>query len=418
MSARHLGLAALALALAACGGAEEPAVEGGDTGFAAPVSFPTPAAPGSAEPNLAIGPDGAVYLSWLEPTADSAHALRFAVLRGDRWEPARTVARGSDWFVNWADFPSLLVLPDGRIAAHYLQRHPRAEVGYHYDVRVVQSADGGATWSEPVTPHRDGLAAEHGFVSLYAADGDSLGLVWLDGRETAGGGDEDEGGHGGGAMTLRATTLAAGGGLGAERLLDGRICDCCQTSLARTSEGPVVVYRDRTEGEVRDIYLTRLTDAGWEPGRPVHRDGWVISACPVNGPAVAAEGERVAVAWFTAAADTPRVLVAFSDDAGRTFGPPTRVDDGAPAGRVDVELVPGGALVSWIERAGEAAEVRLRRIGADGRANAPVAVAATSGARASGFPRMARSGEEIVLAWTDPAGEGGVQVARVRLQGQ
>lgn len=374
----------------------------------------SPAGQGSAEPNLATGPDGRVYLSWLEPAADSAFELRFAALDGDRWSEPRTIARGSDWFVNWADFPSIVVLPDGRLAAHYLQRNPSAEKGYHYDVRIVQSADGGASWSEPVMPHRDGVPAEHGFVSLFAARGDSLGAVWLDGRKShpKHGGTQE--------MTLRYTTLAADGSLGTEVVVDQRICDCCQTSLAHASSGPVVVYRDRTTDEIRDIYVTRLVNGAWTEGRPVHRDNWNIAACPVNGPSVSADGDRVAVAWFTAARDTAKVQIAFSDDAGAAFGAPIRVDAGEPAGRVDVELLPeGGALVSWIERVGsDAAEVRARYVGPTGEMGQPITVASSSGERASGFPRMVRAGDRIVFAWTEPGSPSRVRVAHASVRGE
>lgn len=396
----------LALLLAGCGAEREQGSALGE-----PAALPSPAGAGSAEPNLAVGPEGEVYLSWLQEVGDSAHELRFAVLRDGEWSAPRTIARGSDWFVNWADFPSVVALPDGRLAAHYLQRDPNATRSYDYGVRIVQSSDGGATWSAPVTPHRDGVPAEHGFVSLYAAGGDSLGAVWLDGRKA----DPRFGGRH--EMTLRATTLSADGALGEEHEVDGLVCDCCQTSVAHASRGPVAVYRNRTADEVRDIHVTRRTEAGWQAGRPVHRDGWHIEACPVNGPAVAAEGERVAVAWFTAAADTPRVRVAFSEDSGDAFGAPVQVDTGDPTGRVDVELLPGGlALVSWLERtAGGGAEVRARVVSAQGGAGAPITVAASTSERAGGFPRMARTGEWIIFAWTEPGDSPRVRVARARI---
>lgn len=387
----------------------------GESGGIGPVSeLSSPAGPGSAEPNLALAPDGRVYMSWLEPAAGSMHELRFAALDGDSWSSPRTIARGDDFFVNWADFPSIAVLPDGRLAAHYLQRSPAAEVGYHYDVRIVQSADGGESWTEPVAPHRDGVPAEHGFVSLFAADGDSLGAIWLDGRKSS----PRFGGTG--EMTLRYTTIAPDGSLGEEIELDGRICDCCQTSVALTDVGPVVVYRDRTEHEIRDIYVARMVGGEWADGRPVHRDGWEIAACPVNGPSISSGGPGVAVAWFTAARDTPRVMLAFSEDSGETFGDPIRVDGGDPAGRVDVELLPNGsALVGWVERTGgEAAEVRVRVVTAAGEMAEPVAVAGSSAGRSSGFPRMVRAGEDVILAWTEPGEPSRIRVARAPIGGE
>ncbi|MGI9174375.1 MAG: hypothetical protein ACR2GR_03525 [Rhodothermales bacterium] len=356
-----------------------------------------PAGPGGGRPNLFADADGEVYLTWTEPSGDSLDALRFATWEGEAWSAPRTIAEGADWFVNWADFPALAA--SERLTAHYLARSGSSP--YAYDVRVTQSADGGATWQEAITPHRDGTTTEHGFVSLVPWTQGRTALVWLDGREMA---DGPHGDHAG-AMTLRFAALDTDGRLTNEALLDTRTCDCCQTAAARTSGGLVVAYRDRSEGEIRDIAVTRLEDSTWTSPEILHRDGWQISGCPVNGPALDAQGERVAAAWFTAADNVPRVQVAFSEDEGGSFGEPVVVDEGAPLGRVDIVLLSGGsALVSWLEQAGEQAAIRLRTVDPDGTLGPIMTVAETSSARASGFPRMIRSGDEVFFAWTE-AGE-------------
>ncbi|MBC7789737.1 MAG: exo-alpha-sialidase [Anaerolineae bacterium] len=373
-------------------------------------SISSPAAPGSAEPNLAVAPDGRVYMSWLEPW-ETGHALRFAVLNGTQWSPARTIHSGSDFFVNWADFPSIEVLGEDRLAAHWLQRTGSGT--YAYGVRISQSGDGGATWSFPVTPHRDSSQAEHGFVAMWR-EHDELGAVWLDGRKFS-----KEGHNPSNEMMLVSTTLDASGKLGAEERLDERTCDCCQNSAAMTADGPIVAYRDRSADEVRDIYVSRRVAGKWTTGLPVHKDDWKIAACPVNGPSVSAAGQRVAVAWFTAANDSARVKVAFSEDAGATFGAPIRVDGGSPAGRVDVALLDdGSALVTWIERiGGDTAAVRARRARGDGKVGPALTVAASSAARASGFPRMAVTRSDVIFAWTVPGRPSYIRVARAASSG-
>jgi hypothetical protein len=368
---------------------------------------------------MSVASDGRVYMSWLEPL-DSGHALRYAVLDDSTWSAPRTIRQGTDFFVNWADFPSIEVLDDGRLAAHWLQRNGKGT--YAYGVRIAISPDDGSTWAEAVTPHRDSSQTEHGFVAMWR-EGAGLGAAWLDGRNFAKTGEESkdgeaghDSGHGPGSeMMLLSTTVSADATPGAEEVLDRRTCDCCQNSAAMTTEGPIVVYRDRSPDEIRDIHVVRRVGGRWTEGMPVHRDGWRIDACPVNGPAVSASESRVAVAWFTAANDSARVKVAFSDDAGATFGAPVRVDDGNPAGRVDVELLDdGGALVTWIERTGDdLAAVRARRIAGTGSApGAALTIATSSAERASGFPRAALRGDEVIFAWTVPGKPSEVRVAR------
>jgi hypothetical protein len=372
----------------------------------------SPAAAGSGEPNLAVGPDGRVHLSWLEPVTDLAHALRFSTLEGDRWATARTIVQRPDLFVNWADFPSILALPERRLAAHWLQRSSTAK--YAYDVRIALSDDGGATWGPPLVPHRDGTATEHGFVSLFSFR-DSLGAIWLDGRNFARAAKGESAN-----MMLVMTSVGSTGTPGPERVLDERVCDCCQTSLAITSSGPILAYRDRLEGEIRDISIVRWVDSAWSKGAVVHADGWKINACPVNGPAVAARGQQVAVAWFTGANDSARVYLARSDDAGTTFDAPVRIDDGNPVGRVAVQLDDdGGAVVTWMEfTSGEQADVRARWVGGSGMRSASTIVAHSSGARASGFPRMVATGSDLIFAWTEAGAPARVRVARARLMSQ
>jgi hypothetical protein len=353
-------------------------------------------------------------------------------LRGSSWSEPRTIAHGGDFFVNWADFPSIIELPDGSLAAHWLQREGPGT--YAYGVRISRSLDGGLTWSQPITPHLDGTETEHGFVSLFPGAEGRLAAVWLDGRAFA----QAEGVTGPAAAATAGQTEVAGAGQAAERvseppdadmslrfaeigengevtsesLLDARACDCCQTSAALTSSGPILVYRDRSDAEIRDISVVRRVSGGWTEPVPVHPDGWHIPACPVNGPAASASDQAVVVAWFTAADDEPRVQVAFSADAGRSFGEPLRVDEGAPLGRVDVALLrDGSALVTWLATIGDGAAVLARRVRADGAMSDVERVGQTDESRSSGFPRMALRGDDLILAWTDPAGEGTVRTA-------
>lgn len=361
-----------------------------------------PAASGSGEPNLVVTPDGRVLLSWIEPAGEDGHSLRYAArAKGGAWSGPETIAKGQGWFVNWADFPSVGALPDGTLFAHWLAKSGPGT--YAYDVRVTASRDAGKSWGPPVVPHRDGTQTEHGFVSMTPWSAQTMGLVWLDGRKTAGASHE---GHGQGQaeMSLVHSTLDGEGRLGPETVLDPRVCDCCQTDAVLAEGATVVVYRDRSHKEVRDMSVVRLAGGRWSEPSTVARDGWEINGCPVNGPAIAASGRNVAVAWFTAANAKSQVKVAFSSDSAETFGAPIVVDDGRPIGRVDVVvLAQGVALVSWLEQAQKGTELRVRRVSPDGTRGEALTVADSSAARSSGFPRMVESGGEAVLAWRDAA---------------
>jgi len=228
----------------------------------------SPAGAGSGQASLTVSSAGRGYLSWVEPSGEKKNALKFATLGDSSWSTPRTIAEGSDWFVNWADFPSLALFKDGSMAAHWLARSGADK--YAYGVRISRSSDAGETWTTPVTPHRDSTQTEHGFVSLFQAPDGNPGAIWLDGREMTGG----DGEHDHGNMTLRYASLTAGGTPSSEAILDEKVCECCQTSAAITSNGPIIVYRDRLDGEVRDISVVRWADRGWTTPRLVSHDGW------------------------------------------------------------------------------------------------------------------------------------------------
>ncbi len=405
------GCAAL-LILAACTGSADVSSDAG-LALGAPVPVESPALDTAvlsrSTPHLTLDTSGGVWMSWTERLTDSTVRVRVARHDGARWDSVRTAAAARPLFVNWADFLSVLALPNGDLVTHWLEREGTGK--YAYGVRVSRSRDAGRTWGAPVSPHTDGLEAEHGFVSMWAEGTSDVGLVWLDGRKSAMPDSARE-------MTIRSAVLGADGALRDEALLDARACDCCQTGTALTGDGRVVVYRDRTAEEIRDIAISRRTGSGWSAPQIVHPDHWHYAGCPVNGPQAASRGDTVVVAWFAAPNDSARVRVVRSVDGGRTFGEPVRVDEGNPMGRVDVELDPDGQpIVSWLEqRTADSSDVLVRRVRfteGGAVASASMAVASTSSARQSGFPRLVATRNGLLAAWTTVKPSLRVQLARI-----
>ena len=344
--------------------------------------------------------DGADLLaSWLEPTTAGGHRFVVSRLHDERWSAPVVIAQGDDFFANWADVPKVGVAGDGTLWAHWLAK--LGDETYAYGIFLARSDDGGASWSPQGLLHDDTTPAEHGFVA-YAAEGDALRAVWLDGREMPAGSP----------MGLRTALLADG--VGPSTVLDDRVCECCPTELTRASGGVLTFYRDRGDDETRNIGLAQRSADGWKAPRHLHDDAWRIPGCPVNGPAADSMSERVAVAWFTAGQEQPRVQLALSDDGGRSFGEPRIVDAERPLGRVDLVLgTVGESWVSWIAVSGDTAQVRLARF-ADGE-RSDLVVAQTGASRASGIPRLARAGERLYLAWVETADDrpAGIRIARL-----
>lgn len=379
-----------AVSVAACTAGPPPARSPGTpipTAAIARLSAP-PAASGATALDLLVDSGGRPTATWIEPVGSGGvHRVRMSRLSAGRWSAPTTVAEGAGIVVNSADVPSVAEVEGGALVAHWAEA---SGAGYH--VVLARSSDEGATWKRLGSPHADRSATEHGFASILP-DGT---VVWLDGRATAQGG----------ATALRA---ARAGDSAADVSLDARVCDCCPTAAVMTERGPVVFYRDRLDGEVRDISAVRREGGRWSAPSVVSRDGWAIDACPVSGPAAAARGDRVAVAWHTEADGVARVLVAFSGDSGATFEPATELDraagTSAPRGRVSLALDDsGGALVTWVAGRGEDAVIVARRAAPGGALGPPRDLAALPAGRASGTPRIARVDGDLVVLWVDASG--------------
>lgn len=357
-----------------------------------------PALANSGMPYLASAPNGAVYLSWTDYLSETEHSLRFAKWNGSKWGPAETIAQGSRWFVNFVDFPSLSVGPDGSMLAHWLAKSPGAG-RFGYGIRVARRDPATAEWSEIHGISLDEKDDYAGFLS-FAPGG--RGAIYLappaQSANTAR--DNRDDGH---RKTVRYLSLHPNGTVESDRLLDADACSCCQTAIGRTPKGLVAAYRDHLPGEVRDISVIRFLDSAWTKPKTLHADGWIINGCPTEGPDIATIKSEVAITWLTRAAGIPKVQLALSADEGITFRAPLRIDGGSPLGHPAITAFDStGYIVLWLEKTSETnAEIRLRRVSSKGRLHKPVVVAAVPAGRAAGIPKVAVSGDNIIVTWRD-----------------
>lgn len=363
------------------------------------TSWNLPTAPGAASPDLRIAPDGRLLLSWLQADGQDAHRFLFSAAnnQGDWAFAPRVIADKRPFFANWADTPHLIATGDGSLWAQWLQRTGKG--GGTYDVALARSTDDGRSWPSEITVNNDGTETEHGFATLWPEGRNRIGIAWLDGRNTSGHGHED---HGGGAMTLRTAIFDASLARHDETELDASTCDCCQTASTVVDGDPMLAWRDRTGDEIRDIVATQRKNGTWQTQVPVHADGWHIAGCPVNGPSMSAWGDRVLIAWYTGAGDTPGVRIAMGD--GAVFGSMHEIDTGAGVlGRVATALDARQAWVAWLREADGQQTLMLARYTSDlGREIERIEVAKLQArGRASGFPKLVSDGSHAWLVWTD-----------------
>ena len=347
----------------------------------------------NAQPNL-VSSNGTLSLSWISSLEENESVLHFSNYKDNRWTEPKNIASGNDWFVNWADFPAHAINKD-LIITSYLKKSGSGT--YHYDVILNLQNSSGKNIKDDFLLNTDGINAEHGFVSITPNNDKGFFITWLDGRNTIE--KELDGSHK--PMTIRFAEITNNGDIINESELDAATCDCCQTSISMTNNGPIVVYRDRSNKEVRDIYSTRNIKGVWETPALLNNDGWVINGCPVNGPKVVSSLKNLAVAWFTVVNDKPIVNVSFSKNDGDSFQKPIVLNDNGAIGRVDVAFLNNKeVVVSYMEFDDLGTYLRIKKVSIDGKVSKPITISKIDGGRNTGVPQLELLNDEIFIVWT------------------
>ena len=339
-----------------------------------------PSGPGSSQVNWSVTQDGSPLLSWVE-----SDELRYAVRKAGQWSAPRTIAAHRNFFHHPAELPEVITLPGGSFLAHWIEA-PKTESEAEF-IFVSASRDG-IKWTTPVMAHHDRSDVEHGLASMAANGDKDASIFWL---QSLSGPDKP--------TSLMRSVIGIDGNEVKEETLAADVCECCPTTVARTARGLIVAYRAHTKDDIRDIAVTRLESGRWTSPKIVYPDKWQLDACPVNAASVAANGEKVAISWYTASGDKARVELALSMDSGATFSKAAVISTAQAYGYTSIAVDDaGGAYVSWLEHAGDGARVLARHVSADGVAG-PVTQVAAGTRKNLGYPRIVRAGNETWIAW-------------------
>ena len=355
----------------------------------------------SGEPYL-LKSNNNLYMSWTELKNDSVF-LYEGKFENDQLVDKNLITKGVDWFVNWADFPSIShnKINDNMMSFNLKKS---SEATFSYDINYHFKKND--KWINKNKLHNDNTFTEHGFVSIQPFK-DGFIASWLDGRNTSHE-KSSHNDHGSGTMSLRSAIVSENGEVIEEFEIDSKVCECCQTSMTVANGTPIVVYRDRTDQEIRDISISRYVDGSWTDPQLINNDGGVINGCPVDGPNIDSYGDNVVVSWFSASNGIPKVNVKFSKDRGYSFSEKIYVNDlnNIPLGRVDVEFIDNDEiLISWLSSLDGKGLLLMRKINSKGNLGDITSFENISTQRSTGFPQIEKFKDNIYISWTDSEGE-------------
>lgn len=352
-------------------------------------------------PAIQFDEAGAVHLAWFEKSGDVPTLKTVRISDGGKaigeivrvnpvgvepdalhQAPGIATGAGNQLFMTWS---SVKKDSDAMFAA---------------DLRLARSTDGGRTFELPVLVNDDGQSIYHSFESLVADRQGQVYLTWLDNRSK----------EKSGAGARFTCSRDSGKSVEANLTIDGMACPCCRPMLTLAPDGNLwAAWRKTFEGNVRDIVLAKSTNQGRTFSEPIRvsKDGWVFPACPHRGPSVAFDRfGRLYIAWYTEGTDEqPRLLLAMSDDGGKTFSAPMSLHTSITSlpDQLRMAVHPDGAVVMVWEEVTGVRKRTVMRVSLDrGRTFGSVQV--LSGGAKGETPAVAvHPSGTVALAWSEYA---------------
>jgi hypothetical protein len=297
--------------------------------------------------------------------------------------------------------PKIATSPDARTV--YVTWSMPLDQPYTGMVRFSRSTDGGATWTVPVTVHRDRQAITHRFDSLIVDGQGRIFVAWIDRRDKAAA--KRDGKPYDGLAIYYAVSNDAGQSFAPERKIADHTCECCKIALALDNEGRVqAMWRDVFPGQIRDHALAVLPADAGQPVVPVRAtfSNWHVEACPEHGPSLAISRDGVRhMAWFSVVDGRPDVYYSRLSADGKPLGTPWAFGTAGKdeqASHAALLENSGTLWLAWKDFDGDTMRIQVRRSDDEGQHwSAPRALAQTAGG--SDNPQLIEDAGRVYLSW-------------------
>ena len=290
--------------------------------------------------------------------------------------------------------PKISVARDGTVFLTWTQSLPKK---YSGDIRFSRSTDSGKTFSKPITLNDDGRVTSHRFDSIAIDNTGRVVIAWLDAREREAARERGE--KFTGISLSSAQSTDNGATFSANRTLREHVCECCRISLAWTTEGPVVFWRNIFNANTRDFAISKL-DTG--EIRRATDDEWKVDSCPHHGGDMAVGNQdRLHLVWFTNG--KTRQGLFYKNITGKKESSPIAVGNlDARAGHPSVSASGNTVLLTWREFDGSSISAQIMYSNDAGTTwSDPQSLAKTSGT--ADYPVPMVNGEQMLVIWNTTA---------------
>lgn len=330
---------------------------------------------------------------WAVYAADRRVLVRRSADAGRSWEKPLIVNPQPEGIGTDGDsFPKIATGAAGEIYVTWTKPLAKPYTG---DIRFSRSVDGGKSFSNPVTLHRDRQEITHRFDALTVTRDGRVYVAWIDKRDQVVAAKGRQAYRG--AAVYYAVSDDKGATFRGDFKLADHSCECCRIALLPQGDGSVLaLWRHVFEPNIRDHALAQMNIDG-TPGslRRATFDNWRIDACPHHGPSLAADAAgRLHAVWFSQGVNGSGVFYGRLSDGGvegqRRIG-------GETAEHADLLAVGNRLVLAWKEFDGERSRLRAMVSGDAGARWREFELATTTGASAQ--PRLLAHNNQFYVFW-------------------
>jgi len=190
--------------------------------------------------------------------------------------------------------PQIAIGNEGNI---YLTWTEALKTPFSYYVWFARSINGGKSFDKPYILHQDRSEITHRFDALNVAPNGNVTVAWVDNRDLIDANTVNKPYNG--AAIYYAVSNNRGASFSVEQKLADSSCECCRIATTNKPDGTVIaMWRHVFATSERDHMLAeipQLTKAGQPASPPILKRAtfghWQIDGCPHHGPAIASGGE-------------------------------------------------------------------------------------------------------------------------------
>ena len=248
--------------------------------------------------------------------------------------------------------PNITIGPQGNIYLTWTQGLKKRFAGY---VWFSRSVDGGKTFESPKVVHQDRAEITHRFDALTVSPDGKITVVWIDKRDLEAA--KKTGEPYTGAAIYYAVSTDDGKSFLPEKKLADFSCECCRIATSTKPDGTVaVLWRHVFEGSERDHAIAEIPKEGAAVNITRATFGhWKIDGCPHHGAALARGGDAddwwgYHIAYFDGKDNKPGLYYSRMDGEAWVTFPARKFGDNAKQARHPAVLSMGDNVwLAWLE---------------------------------------------------------------------